>query len=119
IPAPVACTNPGKSAMADAHPLSLGASTRIQPKMFTKFMAEADLVIAIGSSLTATSFGPALPVSKTVIHSTNEASDVNKDCPAAQALVGDALLVANALSEEIGRQGGKVDERRVQDLADE
>lgn len=119
VPAPVACTNPGKSAMPDAHPLSLGASTRNQPKMFTKFMAEADLVIAIGSSLTTTSFGPALPVGKKVIHSTNEASDINKDCVAAQALVGDALLVVNALIEEIGRQGGRTDQKRVDDLASE
>jgi acetolactate synthase-1/2/3 large subunit len=119
IPAPVGCTNPGKSALPDAHPLSLGASTNVQPKMFTKFMAEADLVIAIGSSLTATSFGPALPVAKAVIHSTNEASDVNKDCPAAQALVGDAQLVVTALIDEIARQGGKVHEGRVQVLADE
>lgn len=44
IPAPVACTNPGKSAIPDAHPLSLGASTRMQPKMYTQFMNRADLV---------------------------------------------------------------------------
>jgi acetolactate synthase-1/2/3 large subunit len=119
IPAPVGCTNPGKSAMPDAHPLCLGASTRVQPKMFTKFMAEADLVIAIGSSLTTTSFGPALPDKKIIIHSTNDANDINKDCAAAQALVGDAQLVVTALIEEIARQGGKVDERRVQDLASE
>jgi len=119
IPAPVACTNPGKSAIPDAHPLSLGASTRVQPTMYTKFMAEADLVIAIGSSLSTTSFGPALPITKTVIHSTNDPSDINKDCPAAQALVGDAQLVVMALIEELARQGGKVDERRVKDLADE
>ena len=61
IPAPVACTNPGKSAIAETHPLSLGASTRSQPKMFAEFMTRADLVLAIGSSLTKTSFGPALP----------------------------------------------------------
>ena len=67
IPAPVACTNPGKSAIADAHPLSLGASTRVQPRMYTTFMKNADLVFAIGSSLTRTSFGPALPVGKVLI----------------------------------------------------
>ena len=42
IPAPVATTNPGKSAIPESHPLSLGASTRSRPKMFTDFMAKAD-----------------------------------------------------------------------------
>lgn len=119
IPAPVACTNPGKSAMPDSHPLSLGASTRIQPRMYTKFMTDADVVLAVGSSLTSTSFGPALPIGKTVIHSTNDANDVNKDCPAVQALVGDAGLVIAALIDEIARQGGKADESRIRDLSDE
>ena len=117
IPAPVACTNPGKSAIPDAHPLSLGASTRVQPHMYTRFMAEADVVFAVGSSLTSTSFGPALPIGKTVIHSTNDANDVNKDCPATQALVGDAGLVLEALIGEIARQGGKADEGRISDLS--
>jgi acetolactate synthase-1/2/3 large subunit len=119
IPAPVACTNPGKSALPDAHPLSLGASTRSQPRMFTKFMAEADVVLAIGSSLTSTPFGPELPFGKTVIHSTNDANDVNKDIPAAQALVGDAGLVIAALIDGIARHGGKRDDARLRDLADE
>jgi acetolactate synthase I/II/III large subunit len=101
IPAPVACTNPGKSAIAETHPLALGASTRSQPKMFADFMARADLVLAIGSSLTKTSFGPALPKGKTLIHSTNDASDINKDTRADLALVGDAELVLGALIAEV------------------
>ena len=61
IPAPVAATNPGKSAIPESHPLSLGGSTRSRSKMYADFMKRADLVFAIGSSLTRTSFGPPLP----------------------------------------------------------
>src|SRR5690606_8745098 len=85
----------------------------------TDFMAEADVVLAIGSSLTSTSFGPALPIGKTVIHSTNDANDVNKDCPAALALVGDASLVLDALIEEVARQGGAGERGKLQALKDE
>ena len=104
IPAPVAATNPGKSAIAENHPLALGASTRSCPKMYTEFLDRADVVLAIGSSLTKTSFGPAMPSGKIIIHSTNDASDINKDYRADQALVGDAALVLDALIVEIGRQ---------------
>jgi acetolactate synthase-1/2/3 large subunit len=61
LPAPVVTTNPGKSAMPESHPLALGASTRSRPKMFTDFMAKADVVFAVGSSLTRTPFGPGVP----------------------------------------------------------
>jgi acetolactate synthase-1/2/3 large subunit len=104
IPAPVAATNPGKSAIAESHPLALGASTRSAPKMYTRVLARADLILAIGSSLTKTSFGPGVPAGKTVIHSTNDAADINKDYRADHALVGDAALVLDALIEEVDRQ---------------
>jgi len=104
IPAPVATTNPGKSAIPESHPLALGASTRSRPKMFTDFMACADLVFAIGSSLTRTPFGPGVPPGKIIIHSTNEAHDINKEYRVDHAMVGDAALVLDALIAEIGRQ---------------
>jgi acetolactate synthase I/II/III large subunit len=104
IPAPVVTTNPGKSAIPESHPLALGASTRSRPKMFTEFMAKADLILAIGSSLTRTPFGPGVPAGKTIIHSTNEADDINKDYRVAQAVIGDAGLVLDALIAETGRQ---------------
>ncbi len=119
IPAPVACTNPGKSAMADVHPLSLGASTRNQPKMFTHYMKQADLVIAIGSSLTSTSFGPALPVGKTLIHSTNEMSDINKDIACDLAVPGDSALVIEALIAEINRLRPSRDAQALQAMKDD
>ncbi len=106
VPAPVVATNPGKSAIADSHPLALGGSTRSRSKMYAEFLARADLVLAIGSSLTKTSFGPAVPAGRTIIHSTNEASDINKDYRADHALVGDAALVIEALIAEVERQKG-------------
>ena len=106
IPAPVATTNPGKSAIPESHPLALGASTRSRPKMFTDFMARADLVLAIGSSLTRTPFGPSVPPGKIIIHATNEALDINKEYRVDHALIGDAALVLDALIAEIGRQKG-------------
>ncbi|MFL6797852.1 MAG: thiamine pyrophosphate-requiring protein [Xanthobacteraceae bacterium] len=104
VPAPVVTTNPGKSALAESHPLALGASTRSRPKMFTDFMARADLILAIGSSLTKTPFGPGVPPGKTVIHSTNDPMDINKEYECDHALPGDAALVLEALIEEVGRQ---------------
>src|SRR2546421_4880342 len=106
VPAPVATTNPGKSAIPDSHPLSLGASTRSRSKMFTDFMAKADVVFAVGSSLTRTPFGPSVPAGKTIIHSTNEASDINKEYRVAQAVIGDAALVLEAVIAEVERQKG-------------
>jgi acetolactate synthase I/II/III large subunit len=107
IPAPVATTNPGKSAIPENHPLALGASTRSRPKMFTDFMAKADLVLAIGSSLTKTPFGPGVPPGKTIIHSSNDPDDINKEHRADHAVVGDAALVLDALIAEVEKQKGK------------
>jgi len=106
IPAPVATTNPGKSALAETHPLSLGASTRSRPRMFTDFMARADLVLAIGTSLTRTPFGPGVPAGKTIIHSTNDDADINKEYRVDCAVIGDAALVLDALIAEVGRHKG-------------
>ncbi len=106
LPAPVVATNPGKSAIPDSHPLALGGSTRSRSKVFADFLNRSDVVMAIGSSLTVTPFGPAVPPGKTIIHSTNDASDINKEYRADQAVVGDAGLVIEALIAELSRQKG-------------
>ena len=107
VPAAVVTTNPGKSAIPENHPLSLGASTRSRSKMFVDFMAKADVVFAVGSSLTRTPFGPSVPAGKTIIHSTNDAGDINKEYRVDHAIVGDAALVLDALIAEVGKQKGK------------
>src|ERR1700680_2698247 len=87
LPAPVVATNPGKSAIPDNHPLALGGATRSRSKVFAGFMRKADAARAIGSSLTITNFGPAVPAGKTIIHSTHDAGDINKEYCAALAVV--------------------------------
>ncbi len=116
IPAPVMMTNPGKSAIPENHPLSLGGSTRSRPRMVSEFMDRADLVFAIGSSLTITNFGPKVPSGKRIVHSTNDPSDINKDYLADHAVIGDAKKVAEALIVEIKRQRGKADFSAIQAL---
>jgi acetolactate synthase-1/2/3 large subunit len=106
LPAPVVATNPGKSAIPDNHPLALGGSTRSRSKVFADFLNKSDVVMAIGSSLTVTPFGPAVPPGRTIIHSTNDAGDINKEYRADQALVGDAGLVIEALITEVSKQKG-------------
>jgi acetolactate synthase-1/2/3 large subunit len=67
-------------------------------------MARADLVLAIGSSLTKTPFGPGVPSGKKIIHSTNDPGDINKEYRPDHAVVGDAALVLDSLIEEVSRQ---------------
>src|SRR5262249_2469373 len=98
--------NPGKSAIPDSHPLSLGASTRSRSKMFTDYMAKADLVVAIGSSLTRTPFGPAGPPGDKIIPSTKETGDGHNEKPVDLALIGDAALVIDAMIDVVERQKG-------------
>ena len=116
IPAPVMMTNPGKSAIPENHPLSLGGSTRSRPRMVSEFMDRADLVFAIGSSLTITNFGPKVPSGKRIVHSTNDPSDINKDYLADHAVIGDAKMVAEALIVEIKRQRGEADFSAIEAL---
>ena len=119
IPAPVMMTNPGKSAVAENHSLALGSSTRSRPRMVSHFMDRADVIFAIGSSLTITNFGPKVPSGKRIIHSTIDPSDINKDYFAEHAVIGDAKLVAEALIAEIKVQRGEEVEGKRQTLVNE
>ena len=117
VPAPVVATNPGKSAIPENHPLALGSSTRSGPRTLFHFLNRSDLVFAVGSSLTRTPFGPDVPPGKTIVHSTNDPDDINKDHRADHAVIGDARLVLEALIEEVTRQKGGGDEEALQTLS--
>src|SRR5262249_56690056 len=112
-------TSPGKTTIAENHPLRLGAFQRPRPKRVTDFMAKADLVLAIGSSLTRTPFGPGVPFGKTIIHSTNDPSDINKEYRVDHAVIGDAALVLDEIIAEVGRQKGAGGGNALASLQDE
>ncbi|HXQ52473.1 MAG TPA: thiamine pyrophosphate-requiring protein [Stellaceae bacterium] len=104
LDAPVLTTNTGKSAFPENHPLSLGAAVVSAPKMVNHFLKKADRVVAIGSSLTRTPWGPKVAANKKIVHLTNDSSDIGKEFPAEAAAVGDAKLVLEALIAEIGNR---------------
>lgn len=101
LDAPVLTTNPGKSAFPETHPLSLGASAVSASKPLTEYLMGADLVFAVGSSLTTSPFNPNVPPGKRIVHATNHEDDINKDQAVEQALLGDAKLTLAMLADAL------------------
>lgn len=106
LEAPVTTSIQGKSAFPESHPLSLGCAGRSMPRPAFDAIQRADVIFGIGCSFTRTGFGAAMPPGKTYVHATLDPGDINKDLPAAHALVGDAGLtleaVCTAVSERLG-----------------
>ena len=102
---PVTTTLAGKSGFPEDHPLSLGCAARTATGMAAGFLAEADLVVGIGTSFTVSVFGAPLPAGARVAQVTNRAEDLHKDYPADFGAVGDAKLVLGQMSEEARSQG--------------
>jgi acetolactate synthase-1/2/3 large subunit len=108
VAAPVFCTMPGKSAMDERHPLALGAGSGTTTKPAHVWLAESDLLLGLGTSLTRSPYGQAIRGGKVLIHNTVNPDDINKDEAADVGLVGDTLLTIQALIAEVkARTGGK------------
>lgn len=101
--APVMTTNPGKSAFPEHHELSLGAGAVNPPGPLRSYLSRADLIFAIGSSLTITPFNPRVPAQARIIHATVNPADINKDHRSDLALLGDARLTLEALLATLSR----------------
>ena len=110
---PVITSMPGKSAIDERHPLSLGAANKTAPKGVWEWLKSSDLLFAIGSSLTKTSFGINIPAEKTLIHSTVNYDDIDKEYTTEIGLIGDAKKTICMLIDEIkaviGEEGRKSD----------
>ena len=99
---PVFTTMQGKSVFDESHPLSLGAGGVTTTGPAAEWLAHADLVLAIGSSLTRTPYGQSVPPDSTVAQNTDNPDEIAKDENVAIALLGDAKLTLQALIAEAG-----------------
>ena len=105
VQAPVMTTLKGKGVFPEDHPLSVGNGGLDGGKPAAHFLKEADLVFAIGASLTR---GPGAPMKpgRKLIHSVVGEQDLNKDYLVQFAIVGDAQMVLAQMGEEVRKQKG-------------
>jgi thiamine pyrophosphate-dependent acetolactate synthase large subunit-like protein len=103
---PVYTTMPGKSAMDERHPLALGAGSSSTSLPAYRWIQDSDVLFAIGSSMTRTSYGQPIPPGKVIIHSVESQEDINKDFSVDVGLPGDAKLALEAMIEEVKAQAG-------------
>ncbi|MCY3907380.1 MAG: thiamine pyrophosphate-requiring protein [Anaerolineaceae bacterium] len=105
---PVMTTMEGKSGFPEDHPLSLGAAGGgVMTGPAHHFLHEADVILAIGCSLTAHFMHVTLPPGKTIIHATNDERDLNKHHPTDHPILGDAKLVLRQFIEAVQDLGAK------------
>lgn len=97
LAAPVATSLGGKSAFDETHPLALGALGLAVRGEAIAMLRSADLILAIGCSLTETNFGQPMPKGPKLIHATLDPMHLGKDRRADLGLLGDAALTLEAL----------------------
>jgi acetolactate synthase-1/2/3 large subunit len=94
LQAPVTTSLEGKSAFPEHHPLSLGTGAGVMPRPVHTFLQKADVIFAIGASLTKHSIvATPIPAGKTIIHATNDERDINKHYATDYPILGDAKPV--------------------------
>ncbi len=100
LQAPVMTSMEGKSAISEKkHPLSLGIGSNVMAGPAYHFLKDADIVFAVGSSLTDHGLMTPIPTGKILIHSTNDPVDIHKIYAADHPVLGDARLVLRQFIE--------------------
>lgn len=99
---PVLSTLKAMSVFPMEHPLSVG----VRGELAAHFLRGCDLVLAVGTSLASGHFRQAIPDAghKVIVHCTADPADVNRVYPTAHAVIGDAGLTLEALTEELLRR---------------
>ena len=98
---PVYTSMPGKSAFDERHPLSVGAGGSTVAGPARQWLDDCDVLLAVGTSLTATPYGQRFSRDKFLIHAVIADEEINKDTAADIGLVGDAKLTLTALIDAV------------------
>ncbi len=102
LQAPVTTPLEGKSAFPEDHPLALGTGAGVMPRPVHTFLQKADVIFAVGASLTKHRIVAApIPAGKTIIHATNDERDINKHYATDYPLLGDAKPTLRQLIEAV------------------
>ena len=107
---PVMTTLEGKSAFPEDHALALGTGAGCMPGTVYHFLPKADVLLAVGTSLTKHGMATTIPPGKTIIHATNDGRDLNKNYFVDYPVLGDAKLVLRQFIDAVKDLGTK---RRV------
>jgi acetolactate synthase-1/2/3 large subunit len=101
---PVMTTLKAKSAFPETHPLSVG----VRGSLTEHYLRGCDVLFSIGSSLFPNRFSHAVPDAdkKTIVQCTVDTLDINRSYETRHAVIGDARLTLQALSEELAKRGG-------------
>ncbi|HIF72300.1 MAG TPA: hypothetical protein EYQ61_07090 [Dehalococcoidia bacterium] len=97
---PVVTTLKAKGAFPENHPLSVGT----RGDHVVKYLTDADLIFAIGASISPGRFGHGIPdaVSKKIIQCNIDEFDVNRVYETTHAIIGDAKDTLQSLLAELG-----------------
>lgn len=119
---PVVTTASGKGVFAETHPLALGVFGTFGTAAANAAVAEADLVLVVGSKLGASDTArenPALldPARQTFVQIDVEPRNASWSFPAEHVLIGDAALVLSQLQDAVGADAAERREAGVRRVA--
>ena len=101
IQVPVYTTMQGKSAFPEDHPLSLGAGSGATTLPAFTWLRDSDVLFALGTSLSHTSYGQPIPSGKVIVQNTDNIEDINKEESVDVALPGDVKATLDMVLDEV------------------
>ncbi|MBT4125016.1 MAG: hypothetical protein HOJ22_04365 [Chloroflexi bacterium] len=104
---PVITTLKAKGAFPENHPLSVGT----RGDHVLKFMNDADLVFAVGASISPGRFGHGIPdaANKKIIQCNIDEYDINRMYPTHHAVIGDAKSTLGSLTASLNGGSSRAD----------